>query len=349
MLGLAVNSLIKKIRLKGTQRKAIYNAVFLAGFVKTGLADSGELLTMGGNDIVIGQPYADSVDPDDIVLDPWAREWEAQSFIGNRYRADLDDLEATGLYNMDILNKLPKSHEVGGDGKRYASTLSGADPSNQYGEVQRFIDLCDVYFPREKIVVTLPYYDGGKAEDFLRVADYVGPDTGPYHMLGFTPIGDNLLPVPPVHIWADLHTMGNKIARKLARQADRMKSVLLYAKEAQEDAEQLADADDGEALGVSDPNNFKEANYGGATPEAYQWMEWVKRSFSEQANSMDLLSGTGGQHPDTRTSRDATGQHQCPPGRYAGIRLQLHGGRKPRSWRSSFTLIRSSSFPLSSG
>jgi hypothetical protein len=295
VLGLATNSLVKKIKLKNTQRKSIYDAVFLAGFVKTGLASSDDLLTMDGTDITIGQPYADRVDPDDMVLDPWAREWEAQTFIGNRYRANLDDLEQTGLYDMDLLKKLPKSNEASGSASRYASTLSGRDPSDQYGEVQEFIDLCDVYFPREKIIVTLPYYDGGKADDFLRVADYNGPDTGPYHMLGFTPVSDNLLPVAPVHMWADLHTMGNMIARKLARQADRMKSVLLYAKEAQEDAEQLAEADDGEALGVTDPNNFREAKYGGATPEAYQWLEWVKRSFAEQANNMDLLSGNGQQ------------------------------------------------------
>jgi hypothetical protein len=293
MLGLGTNSLIKKIKLKNTQRKAIYDSIFLAGFVKTGLASSDELLTMDGTDIVIGQPYADRVDPDDMILDPWAREWEAQTYIGNRYRANLDDLEAVGLYDMDILKKLPKSHEVRGDAQRYASKLSGADPGEQYGEVQEFIDLCDVYFPREKIVVTLPYYDGGRAEDFLRVADYSGPDTGPYHMLGFTPVSDNLLPVAPVHIWADLHTMGNKIARKLARQADRLKSNILYAKEAQEEAEELSEADDGEMFGVTDPNNFKEVKYGGATPEAYQWMEWVKRTFAEQANNMDLLSGNG--------------------------------------------------------
>lgn len=296
LLGLATNNLIKKIKLNITQRKAIYDSIFLAGFVKTGIADSGDFLTLDGTDVIIGQPYADRVDPDDMVLDPWAREWDAQTFIGNRYRVSVDDLEATGLYDMDLLKKMPRSHENSSDAQRYASKLSGPDSSAQFGEVQEFVDLCDVYFPREKIIVTLPYY-GSPADDFLRVADYNGPDTGPYHMLGFTPVSDNLLPVAPVHIWADLHTMGNKIARKLARQADRLKSNILYAKEAQDEAQELADADDGEMFGVTDPNNFKEVKYGGATPEAYQWMEWVKRTFSEQANSMDLLSGVGAQAP----------------------------------------------------
>jgi hypothetical protein len=293
MLGLATNNLIKRIKLKVALRKAIYDAIFLAGFIKTGLASGDELLTMDGTDFEIGQPYADRVDPDDIVLDPWAREWEAQTFIGNRYRANLDDLEATGLYDMDLLRKLPKSDDASTTAARYASKLSGGDPSREFGEVQEFIDLCDVYFPREKIVVTLPYYDGGKADQFLRVADYIGPNTGPYHMLGFTPVSDNLLPVAPVHIWYDLHMMGNKIARKLAKQAERLKNVLAYEGDAQEDAEAIAEADDGEAVRVSDINKIKEVKFGGAGTEAYQWMQWTKTAFAEQANSMDLLSGTG--------------------------------------------------------
>jgi len=291
-LELATNDLIRKINLKMTLRKATFDACFMAGFVKTGLADGDSFLTLDGRQIPIGQPYADRVDPDDMVLDPWARDWEEQSFMGNRFRADLDDLEATGLYDMDMLRKLTRSHE----NKRYASKLSG-DVGAEYSEVREFVDLCEVYLPREKLVVTIPYYSDGKVDDFLRVADFVGPDTGPYHMLGFTQLSDNLLPVPPVAHWYDMHILGNRIARKLARQAERLKRVLAYQGEAQEDVEEIADADDGETVRVADVNLIKELTFGGAAPESYEWMEWVKRNFSEQAGSLDMLSGTGANTP----------------------------------------------------
>lgn len=293
-LELATNFLVKRIDLRMTLRKAIYDAIFMAGFVKTGIASGDQFLTLDGVDVEIGQPYAERVDPDDIVLDPWARDWDEQSFIGNRYRANLDDLIETGLYEPDELIKLSKDYDLK---KRSASNLSGS-VSGEYDEVQRYVDLCEVYFPREQVIVTLPYYDsGGKADNFLRVADYNGPEKGPYHMLGFTPVSDNLMPVAPASIWYDLHILGNRIARKLARQAERLKRVLAYEGEAQEDVGEIADADDGETVRVNSVNNIKELTFGGAAPDSYQWMEWVKRAFSEQSGNSELLSGTDTNSP----------------------------------------------------
>lgn len=293
-LELATNFLVNRIDLRMTLRKAIYDAVFMAGFVKTGIASGDQFLTLDGVNVEIGQPFAERVDPDDIVLDPWARDWDEQSFVGNRFRANLDDLIDTGLYEPDELMRLAKSYD---DRKRSASRLSG-DVAGEFTEIQRYVDLCEIYFPREQVVVTLPYYEqGGKADNFLRIADYNGPDSGPYHMLGFTPVSDNLLPVAPASIWYDLHILGNRIARKLARQAERLKRVVAYVGEAQEDMNAVAEADDGETVRVTDVNQMKELTFGGAAPDSYQWMEWVKRAFSEQSGNSDLLSGTDTNSP----------------------------------------------------
>lgn len=293
MLELATNFLINRIDLRMTLRKAIYDAIFMAGFVKTGLATNDQFLDIEGTTVEIGQPYAERVDPDDIILDPWARDWDEQSFIGNRFRANLDDMLATGLYDPDELTRLSKVD----DKKRQASRLDGGEPAGEFMEIQRYIDLCEVYFPREQVIVTLPYYVDGRADQFLRIADYNGPSTGPYHMLGFTPVSDNLLPVAPASIWYDLHILGNRIARKLARQAERLKRVLAYQGEAQEDVEEIADADDGETVRVSDVGMIKELTFGGAAPESYQWMDWVKRNFSEQAGNIDQLAGAASDVP----------------------------------------------------
>lgn len=292
MLEGACNFLANRINLRMTLRKALYDSIMMAGFIKTGIASADQFLDLEGTVMEIGQPYADRVDPDDMVLDPWARDWDEQSFIGNRFRANLDDLLAMNVYDADELNRLSKDV----DRKRMVSRLSG-DVDGEYTELQRYIDLCEVYFPREKIVVTLPYYNGGKADSFLRITDYIGPDTGPYHMLGFTPVSDNILPVAPASIWYDLHILGNRIARKLARQAERLKRVLAYQGEAQEDVEEIADADDGETVRVTDVNLMKELTFGGAAPESYVWMDWVKRNFSEQAGNIEQLAGAASETP----------------------------------------------------
>lgn len=295
VLELATNHLIKRIKFRNQLRLSIYDAIFMAGFMKTGLANADEYLDVNGQTVEIGQPYAERVDPDDIILDPMARAWEEQAFVGNRFRADVDDLIESGLYEPDLVQNLSNRYDQNAKGEM--EKLAGTRPEDTMSEVRRYVDLCEVYLPREKVIVTVPYDKDGKADKFLRVADYQGPETGPYHMLGFTPVSDNLMPVAPASIWFDLHLMGNKIARKLAKQADRLKSVLAYEDSAEEDAANIAEADDGEARRVSDVNKIKEVKYGGAAPEAYSWMEWVKRNFSEQAGSIDLLSGNSTDSP----------------------------------------------------
>jgi hypothetical protein len=295
-LELAVNHLHRRIDLRMTLRKAIVDSIFMAGFIKTGLASGDSFITMDGVDVEIGQPYAERVDPDDIVLDPMARDWDEQAFIGNRFRANLDDLIATGLYEPDLLEKLASRTETE-DSKGLAAKLTGAMPESEMADIQRYVDLVEVYLPREKIVVTLPYQKNATEDKFLRVADYQGPDRGPYHMLGYAYVPDNILPIPPASIWYDLHVMGNRIARKLSRQSERIKRVLAYESSAVEDVNEIAEADDGETVRVDDISKIKEVQYGGAGKESYDWMEWTQQRFSEQAGNIDMLSGSGSNTP----------------------------------------------------
>lgn len=297
-LQMATNHLIRKSNFRMTLRKAILDSIFMAGFIKTGIADSEQFLSIGGEDVAVGQPYADRIDPDDIILDPVARDWDEQAFVGNRFRIAQDDLLESGLYDPDLVMKLPGTYDGMSVARDTAEGIIGDKSGQDFSqELTKYVDLCEVYLPKEKIVVTLPFQRDAVQGDFLRVADYEGPERGPYHMLGFTPVSNNILPVAPAGIWYDLHILGNRIARKLARQAERLKRVLAYQAEAGEDVEQIAEADDGETVRVQDVNAVKEVQYGGAGNDSYNWLEWVKKNFSEQSGNVDLLNGTSTNTP----------------------------------------------------
>lgn len=298
ILELAGNHLLHQIDLRMTLRKAIVDAIFMAGFIKTGIAESQQYLTLESTDVALGQPFAERVDPDDMIFDPMARDWDEQTFIGNKFRANLEDLQESGLYDADLLDKLASHYDgLSQDGNR-AERLMGDNSARQYNnEIARYVDLAEIFLPREKLVLTLPYSKDQTFDQFLRVVDYEGPDRGPYHMLGFTFVPDNVLPVAPAMIWYDLHILGNRIARKLARQSERIKRVLAYQGNAVEDVNEIAEADDGETVRVDDINAIKEIQYGGAGKESYEWMDWVKRQFSEQAGNIDLLNGTNTDSP----------------------------------------------------
>jgi hypothetical protein len=295
-LELATNHLIRKIKLRHTLRKVITDALFCAGFVKTGIGVSGQTLDLEGKWHDIGEPYADRVDPDDMVLDPMARDWDEMNFVGNRFRMKKHELLESGLYDNGLVEKLCSRYDAGKFRKEVSSVGGDATAVETFNrDVADYVDLVEVYLPKEQLIVTIPYGNyGGRSEDdtVLRAVEYEGPEAGPYHMLGFAYAPDNVLPVPPASIWYYLHVMANRIARKIGRQAERMKSVLAYDGTAVEDAQEIADADDGETVRVDNIDGIKEVNFGGTTDEAYAYLQWVQGEFSKQAGNIDLLGGT---------------------------------------------------------
>lgn len=304
-LGLCTDHLIRKIKLKQTLRKVITDALFLAGFMKTGLCDSGEYLELDGSPHAIGRPYADRVDPDDMVIDPFARDWEEMNFVGNRFRVEKQTLLASGLYDPAQVQKLISRYDSGTKFKQEAASLSG-DPNLYIGaqEIAEYVDLVEVYLPQSNLLVTLPW-NGVElgAEDPLRIVEYEGPENGPYHMLGFAYVPDNVLPVAPAGIWYDLHILANRLARKISRQAERMKTILAYEGSAADDAQEIADSDDGETVRVDNVAAVKEVSFGGTTDIAYKHMEFLESHFSKQAGNIDLLGGEGADAPTATQSQ----------------------------------------------
>lgn len=299
MLELATNHLLRKINIKSTLRKAIQDAIFMAGFIKTGIADSNQFVTFENEDVVIGQPFADRIDPDDMILDPLARDWDEQTFVGHRFRVASSDLVEMGLYTQDEVERMPGTYDGNNNTARDSAEGIMGDKSAQEvdQEIEHYVDLVELYLPQHKLIVTMPFERKSVTDEFLSVVEYDGPERGPYHMLGFVPMSNNIMPVAPAGLWYDLHILGNRIARKLSRQAERIKRVLAYTAEASEDAEAIAEADDGETVRVQDINQIKEVQYGGAGNDSYNWIEWIKKNFGEQAGNTDLLSGTSTNAP----------------------------------------------------
>jgi hypothetical protein len=165
-----------------------------------------------------------------MILDPMARDWHEQL-----RRQPLPHHEASRNCSnwASTTNKRSRSSAAATRpaGEQQGSVeLSGDRNVLQTfnGDVSEFVDLVEVYLPKEQLIVTLPFGPGFGDDDVLRVVEYEGPERGPFHMLGFAYVPDNVLPVPPASIWYYLQVMGNRIARKIGRQAERMKTVLAY-------------------------------------------------------------------------------------------------------------------------
>jgi hypothetical protein len=322
LMELALNVLVKRINLTGTLRKVCLDSLFMAGFVKTGIGSSAEFVSIDEDeDMQVGQPYVMRVDPDDMILDPMARDWDEQVMVGNRFRATEEELLESGLYDEDLIKGLPLTYSSTNKNGS-VEALQTLDVQQQIdGSIESYHDLIEVYLPKQKLLVTMPFTQNATHDEFLRVAEYDGPARGPYHMLGYSSLSQHVLPVAPVGIWYDMATAGSRIARKMMRQAERNKRVLAYTGEVVEDAAKLAEADDGESVFVADVNQIKEVTYGGTGAESYQWMDYVKKQFSDIAGNIDLLSGQG---TNTPTATQAELQSANTSVRLADMQRQVY-------------------------
>ncbi len=289
-LSAGVNHVSKKQNLRGTMRLVVADAILMAGYVKTGLAIGTSMIQLEGVDFNLTEPFAERVSPDDMILDSMARSWDEQAIVGNKYRADVDKLLEEGFGDADKLNKLADDLQYNAGNERAEDITR---QSKNTDEPRRYVELAEIWIPAEQRVVTVPYKAGSTMTDFIADIEYGGPPKGQYHQLGLVDVPDNVLPGAPAGIWFDLHMMGNRIARKLARQAERNKRVLAYEDDAEEDVNAIADGNDGETVRVQNLDKIKEVEYGGAPDKSYEWMAWVKQNFGEQAGNIEQLSGQG--------------------------------------------------------
>jgi hypothetical protein len=153
--------------------------------------------------------------------------------------------------------------------------------------------LRDVWLPKTGKLITY----GVKSLKVFNIVDWDGPDHGPYYTLGFSDVPGNLLPLPPVALWRDLHELGNSLFRKLGRQADSKKTVAAFAGGNDEDAEALKKANDGEGIRYSGMKP-EQITVGGIDAPTLAFYLQVRDLFSYFAGNIDSL---GGLAPATET------------------------------------------------
>ena len=225
-----LNKIPEEIGLDSTIRRAVMEALFSYGIVKTGICASG--VSVLGHDV--GEPFADLVTIDDYFCDMAAKSRAGIQFEGNDYWIPVED--ARTMYGSSV--KPDKYTLTGDQGQDRADSVSVDEGAALYKEMSH---LRDVWIPRNHKLVTY----GVVSHEVHNIVDWDGPDGGPYHLLGFSEVPGNLLPLPPVALWRDLHELANKLFRKLGKQADMKKSVGAVQGGNDDDVGALIEADDG--------------------------------------------------------------------------------------------------------
>lgn len=289
-----INNIIKEVRLKATLRACAMDALFSIGVAKVGLAESEQ----GNNEwreLSPGEPFCDRVSLDDFVVDMTGNDWRCLGFIGHYHRVPLDAARNNPLYDKTTREKLqPCENNWGEEGRTdKAKEISQGDNHSDDADFLQYTELLDVYLPYQNLYVVIP-----ATQDLDRPLveeSWLGPmrSTGPYHVLSYMDVPDNLMPSAPAQHWLDLHVISNTIYLKSAKQAERQKDLTAFAPVAAADAQREIEAGDGETIMTENPNGVKTVKRGGPDQVNLGFMQISKDLFSRQANNLEVLGGLG--------------------------------------------------------
>lgn len=293
LLEQAINRLIEEIQFEKTLKSAVVNAMFSVGIIKVGLEPAYEA-EIDGVLHDIGQPYADNIDLDDFVYDTAARTWEQVQFCGNGYKVPLEFAKQCDLFDPEVRAQLKPSYGGGFEDETAcedkAENTGTGEKKESDDSYEQCVELWDIYLPRENKMLTI-----SKAQSQLkplREIEWHGPECGPYILLGFSEVPNNVMPLPPAALWQDMHELVNQLWRKLGRQALRQKTVTFVQKgQGEKDGTVVVNAEDGQAVGVDNPQNVREAKYGGPDNVNLAFALQAKDLFSSMAGNLEILGG----------------------------------------------------------
>ena len=298
LLGLALDQHDLKINIMDTYRRAIVDAIFTLGILKTGLTQSDSVYTfddeMGQDSVDNGTIYTDAVDFDNFVVDPSCKEYMFRdaSFMGDKLTVPRQMLLDSGLYDNDLVMRIPRSDSTTRDRDKASDASMQNIDREENDALQDSVTIYEIWVPAANAIVTIPGDKDVKFDKYLRVHDYYGVKEGPYTLLSLTPaVPGNPLPVPMVGIWYDLHVLANRMAKKIIEQAERQKDIVAYKRTAADDAEELKNAGDGEAVAMDDPEGVHVVSFGGQQSSNENHLASLENWFNMMAGNPAQVGG----------------------------------------------------------
>jgi hypothetical protein len=239
----AMNNLIAEIKLEYTLRRAVTDAFFCLGICKMHLKESPQVSIE--SDIVINpaMPFVSNVSIDNWVHDMASPNYGSVQYAGDWYRIPFEDLDKD-IFEQDVVkesNLQPTSKWRFGEQDQRLDKIASGEQTDA-DELEPMIDVCDVWVPRDKMIYTFPIdprrpFSGGRKP--IASIPWEDPQNGPYPLLSFNDVPDNIMPSSPASHLSGIARIINNLARKQARKAHGQKDVLTYTPSGAKDAEKI--------------------------------------------------------------------------------------------------------------
>jgi hypothetical protein len=292
----SLNNLIQEIGLEYTLRDAVLNAFFCLGVVKLHLADAAPVLME--NDIWMnpGEPFASCLALDNFCCDVGAQRYDQVTFAGDSYRVPFEDLKSD-LYDQEIVKDLhPTSKYNLTDTERLEFISKGQE--TDHDEFEPRIDLMDMWIPDDGRVYTFvmdPTDRFTSQHPPVAGMDWDGPEHGPYRLLGYNDVPENIMPVSPAGHLAGLARLANNLMEKQSTRARLQRDLFTYTPAGKESARRVKTAGDNEFIAVQDQNELKMLKVGGIDGSIEAFKLGVIEMFDRMAGNLSAKLGLGPQ------------------------------------------------------
>lgn len=293
---LAMNQALQEMGFEGEHRMWVLSAIFCVGIMEVGL-DVVDTVEVDGEEIPITEIFCEAIMFDDFVFDVGATKWDHRQigFMGHKYMMPLEDAKREKSFDAKAREQLQPVDSQGEE----SSSISNTN-NVKFDRFQEMCEIWQIYVPSENEVVTFSVNGGDRP---LKTVKWKGPRHGPYHLLGFSHVLNNILPLPPVANWIDIDDLENRLFRKLGRQASRQKTVGIVDHAAVQDGQNIIAASDGDVVPVSNPGSFKEASFGGVDQNTLGFALNVR-------GTADFIMGNLSQSLGLGASADTLGQEK---------------------------------------
>lgn len=295
------NKQVQKMRLAKTLQRVVTDALFSIGICKVALASPSVAAQQAWN-LQAGEPFAERIDLDDFVFDIHARDFGEVSYIGHRYRVPLDTIRDDPMYSsqrkdLEASNDEPFNQQ----GDERISVLGRTYYATSTKEFEPHVDLWEIYLPRKRLILTLAHdFDVDPDKGPLLQREWLGPDCGPYHILGLQTVPGNAMPKGPLQDLYDLHLFVNQTYRKLMRQAERQKTNTFVQGGASEDGGRIMLASDGDILKVDSPDKIKQVvTNEGPNNSNFIFVQKMWEMFSKMGGNLEMIGGIA---PQSKTA-----------------------------------------------
>lgn len=295
----AINHRIGELNMVDSFQQCHYEAMLFIGCMKTG-REVGPMFEFDGEPGHVGGAFAESVEAEDLLLPVKARKITELHVIGDRYRVPLEETKQNEFYDESARKQL-EAIDFRPDAEASASTVTSG--SSTMDPLFDEVLLADLYFPRQRVIATVPIDESWNIRGPVLREDYFnGPENplGPYRLLRFDPIPGSVIPLAPIALWFDMADALNQVFRKLIRQSLRQKDITTYRSASEEDVQRIVDSSDGQVVQADDPGGITPMKFGGIDAASLAFFMQLLNRFSWMTGNLDVL---GGLSPQAGTAR----------------------------------------------